>query len=72
MGLTYVGASDVFLDEGVAGCSNESTNSVSGDVVSRRLSSFEIRSKLCVLLWDKLTATIVVWFGGQSVEVEVG
>jgi hypothetical protein len=33
---------------GFAGCSNESNNNVSGDTVSRRLSNFDINSKLCV------------------------
>jgi hypothetical protein len=34
------------LISGVAGCSKESSNSVNGDAVSRRLNSFEISSKL--------------------------
>lgn len=45
---------------GVAGCSRESKRSVSGDAVSRRLSNFEMRSRLCVLLWDKLTGAMAL------------
>jgi hypothetical protein len=34
------------LISGVAGCSNESSNSVNGDAVSRRLNNFEISNRL--------------------------
>jgi hypothetical protein len=39
---------------GLAGCSNESSSSVSGDAVSRRLSSFDISSKLWVRRCERL------------------
>jgi hypothetical protein len=43
---------------GVAGCSKESKTSVSGDAVSRKLKSFEIKSKLCVRLCERLIGAI--------------
>jgi hypothetical protein len=43
---------------GVAGCSKESKTSVRGDAVSRKLKSFEIKSKLCVLLCERLIGAI--------------
>ena len=46
---------------GVAGCSRESCRRVSGDAVSLELSSFEIRSKLCVLRCDRLTGAMIVY-----------
>lgn len=48
------------LNNGVAGCSNESSTSVSGDAVSRRLSNFDISSRLCVRLWERLPADDMV------------
>lgn len=43
---------------GVAGCSKESKTSVRGDAVSRKLKSFEIKSKLCVRLCERLIGAI--------------
>lgn len=43
---------------GVAGCSKESKTSVRGDAVSRKLRSFEIKSKLCVRLCERLIGAI--------------
>ena len=54
----------------VAGCSKESSRRVSGDAVSLRLNSFEIRSKLCVLRCDRLTGAMIVYDERGTVAVK--
>jgi hypothetical protein len=48
------------LINGAAGCSKLSSNTVKGDVVSLRLRSLEIRSKLWVRRCDKFAGGIMV------------
>lgn len=48
------------FNNGFAGCSNESSTNVSGDAVSRRLSNFDISSKLCVRLCDRLLVDDII------------